>query len=164
MERSDVNWVVVAVSATAVSWIAIQLRRRMARRRARADRHRTWSALAEPFGFRVAIEGDDVRMRGDIDARPFVLDASNGLGYGLDSLVGMRVPIVATGATLSVTALEPDEFFGADRYGRVQPPTGDAEFDRRFRVRANDAGDEVPAERTAAHPEPLGSRQHRDAA
>jgi hypothetical protein len=112
-----------------------------------------WTALAEPFGFRVEARKRGVTILGTVASRPFELDCENIITYGLDGLLGMRVDLQGAQATFAISADElPDglgsrefyELYGAleffETFGDVQPPVGDAAFDAVYKVRANAAG------------------------
>jgi hypothetical protein len=111
-----------------------------------SDRRRqlaAWSALAAELGYHAGIDADRVVIRGSAASRPFEVDYRNGLGYGLDAMLGLRVALPDNRVRLLISAdarnLEFPTGLAAERdVSRLT--TGHAQFDAVFAVSGNAAG------------------------
>lgn len=137
----------VATVAYGGAFLVHALVRRRRIRRWRAE----WSAIAEPMGFRAEMRKGSVAILGSVASRPFELDYQNGITYGLDSELGMRASVEDPEARLLILTHETSRALSGvsrpilEMYGDLQAPSGDAEFDAAFCVRANPAGQAVLA-------------------
>lgn len=112
--------------------------RRAVRRRDLALRLSEWGPIADSLGLRAAIEGDRVAIRGEAGGRPFVIDAQNGLTYGQDAEVGLRV---STGAERGRFAIVREPWAGIERrFGPARPARIDEASGSRLGVWADEPG------------------------
>ena len=94
-----------------------------------------WTPLAQARGFEIDASGEQVVMRGTVASRPFVLDPLNWYGYGMDTENALRFQVEDVEASFSITGWD-----AGWPTGNRQPPVGDDEFDKRYQIRADDAG------------------------
>lgn len=118
-----------------LAWVVFEIRERAVLRKARQRQLEEWTALARVRGFVVEARGDELVMQGTVASRPFELDSLNFFAYGMDTENALRFRVEDLDATLSITGFE-----AGYPMGDLQPPVGDEDFDKRYRVRTNAPG------------------------
>lgn len=115
--------------------IAFGLWRYASLRKYRHRRIEDWTALARASGFELDTSAEEVALRGTVASRSVVVDGGNFFGYGVDWENAMHFPFEDEEARFAISTWG----FGLSD-GLRHPPVGDAAFDARYHVHANEAG------------------------